>query len=204
MLALLGDRQNALSDSQFKFMGEGKFDEASAKAMAAESEAVKKEYDEKLKGILGEEKFQQFGEYEKTLGDRMMMMQYEQQFSAAGVPLQGGQKDALLQIMADERKKSPPSEFDNSGQNWGKGMNMLQDDAAIDRYFQKEGEYQQRVLNAATKTLSPDQVNALQNAFKQMQDMQRLGMKMGREMFRSEEPKTDAAPPAPTAVEAPR
>ena len=111
------------------------------------------------------------------------MTQYEQQFNASGAPLQGGQKDALLQIMQDERKKSPPQPFDQTGQNWGKGMSLLRDDAALERYFQQEDEYHRRVLGAATNTLNPDQINALQQAFKQMQDMQKLGMKMSREMF---------------------
>ena len=183
LLALLGDRQNALADSQFKLLADGKIDEAEEKAIIAESEAVKREYDDKLKTILGEEKFRQLRDYEKTIGDRMLMTQYEQQFNASGAPLQGGQKDALLQIMQDERKKSPPQSFDQSGQNWGKGMSLLRDDAALERYFQQEDEYHRRVLGAATNTLNPDQINALQQAFKQMQDMQKLGMKMSREMF---------------------
>jgi hypothetical protein len=196
IMALLADRQSALSEESFKFMGEGKLDEAGAKEMQAKAAAVKKEYDEKLRAMLGEEKFQQMQDYEKTLGDRMMMTQYEQQFSSAGVPLQAGQRDQLLAIMAQERKNTPPSPFDTTGQNPGKGWNLMNDDAAIERYFQQEQEYQKRVLAAATKTLNPDQVNALQQAFQQFADMQKFGIKMSRDMFKQQPP---AKPPTPVA-----
>lgn len=200
LMALLKDRQDAMADKQFKFMADGKFDESSEKAMGEETAAVKREYDAKLKSILGDDKLQQFHDYEKTMGDRMMMMQYEQQFSASGSPLKAEQKDKLLQIMADERAKSPPQPFDSTGQNWGKGMNLLRDDAVLEKFFQHEEEYQRRVLSSATNTLSPDQINTLQQAFSQMREMQKLGMKMSREMFAPQESKS--APPPP--VESPK
>jgi hypothetical protein len=87
VMAMLNDRQSAMSEGQFKFMGEGKFDEATAKQMGEQSAEVKKDYDAKLKGLLGEQKFQEMQDYERTLGDRMALTQYETQFSAAGVPL---------------------------------------------------------------------------------------------------------------------
>jgi hypothetical protein len=203
VMALLSERAAAMADQQFKMMGDGKFDTAAVKEMSDKAAAIKKDYDDKLKAIVGPEKFNQMQEYDRTLGDRMMMAQYEQQFSASGVPLQGTQRDDLLQIMAAERKKSPPAPFDTTGQNPGKGIEALQDDAAIDRYLQGEADYQRRVLDAATKTLNPDQVNALQQAFTQFGEMQKFGIKMSKEMFK---PKgaAPAAPAPPAPVEASR
>jgi len=186
VMSLLTDRQAAMAEESFKMMG-GNLDEAGAKDMAKRAEAVKKDYDEKLKAVLGGDKFQQMQDYDKTLGDRMMLAQFDQQFSSSGNPLQGGQRDQLLQIMAEERKRSQPQIFDTTGLSPGKGLDMLKDDAAVDRFMQQEADYHQRVLNAATKTLNPDQINALQQAFRQMAEMQRFGIKMSREMFKSGE-----------------
>jgi hypothetical protein len=184
VMSLLNDRQAAMAEESFKMMG-GNMDEAGMKEMGKKAEAVKKDYDEKLKAVLGAEKFQQMQDYDKTLGDRMMMAQFDQQFSSSGSPLQSSQRDQLMQIMAEERKRSQPQVFDTTGLNPGKGLDALKDDAAVDRFLQQEADYHQRVLNAATKTLNPDQINALQQTFKQMAEMQKFGIKMSREMIKS-------------------
>lgn len=196
LMALLGDRAGALAEAQFKKMGAGQMNEEVAKQMAEESKAIKADYDAKLKGMIGEEKFKQMAEYEKTLGDRMMMTQYDQSFNAAGVPLKSDQREALLQIMADERKKSKPSPFDNSGQDVAKNMTAMRDDTNFDKHFAMEAEYQQRVLDAATQTLNPDQINALRQGFQQWGEMQKFGMKMMQGMMKGNNAQAPA-PPAP-------
>jgi len=201
VMAMLNDRQSAMSEGQFKFMGEGKFDEETAKKMGEQSAEVKKDYDAKLKGLLGDQKFQEMQDYERTLGDRMALTQYETQFSAAGVPLKTEQRDALLGIMARERKNSPPPILDNTGQDPAKSFAAMRDDASVEKYFAQEEEYQRRVLAEATKgpnPLSPDQVNALQQGFKQFGEMQKFGMKMMQQMM-----KEGGAPGAPTALPTP-
>lgn len=196
VMALLADRQAAMAEHQFKLMSGGQIDEAAMREVSAKTKAVKDEYDEKLKAVLGEQKFGEMQDYDRTLGERMMLAQYEQQFNASGAPLQQGQRDELLKIMGDERKKSPPPIFDPSGQNPGRGLDQLQDDAALDRFLQQEADYQRRVLASATRALSPDQVNALQKAFEQMAEMQKFGIKMGREMMKGG---NASAVPAPAA-----
>ncbi len=197
LLALLGERQGALSEAGMKRMANGQLDEATGKQIAEENKAIQAEYDSKLKAILGEEKFGQMKEYEKTLGDRMMMTQYEQSFNAAGVPLGGEQRESLLKIMADERKKSPPSPFDNSGQDMARNMAAMRDDANFEKHFEQEAAYQQRVLDAATTVLNPDQINALRQGFQQWGEMQKFGMKMMQGMMKGNSAKPAApAPPA--------
>jgi hypothetical protein len=185
VFALLGDRQAALTEATFAAMKGGALDEAAGKELAAKSEAVQKDYTEKLKAVLGDEGVNQLKDYERTLGDRMMLSMHEQQFSTAGAPLEQAQRDSLLQIMKDERSKTPASPFDasNSG-DAGKTMMALKDDATIEAWLKQEEDYQRRVLQAAPKTLNPDQVSALQESFKQQTEMQRFGIKMGKEMFK--------------------
>ena len=184
VLALLGDRQAALMETTFAAMNGGGMDGAATKEIAAKSQALQKEYDGKLKAVLGDAGISQLHDYERTLGDRMMLNMHEQQFATAGVPLELAQRDSLLQIMQAERLKTPPSAFDasNAG-DASKTMAALRDDAAVESWLKQEEDYQRRVLQAATQTLNPDQVNTLQESFKQQLEMQRFGVKMSKEMF---------------------
>ncbi len=184
VLGLLGDRQMALSEAAFSSLKGGALDEAATKEIGTKSEALQKDYDAKLKAVLGEQGATQLKDYERTLGDRMMLTMHEQQFTAAGAPLEQAQRDGLLQIMKDERLKTPATPFDAAnGGDSSKAFAAMRDDAAVEKWLKQEEDYQQRVLQAATKALNPDQVNALRDSFKQQLDMQKFGMKMGKEMF---------------------
>lgn len=203
VLGLLGDRQAALTEATFAAMKNGGLDEAAVKEIGAKGEALQKEYDEKLKAVLGEQGLGQLKDYERTLGDRMMLSMHEQQFSSAGSPLENAQRDSLLEIMKEERLKTPASAFD-AGKigDSSKAFAAMRDDAAIEQWIKQEENYQQRVLQAATRTLNPDQVNALRDSFKQQLDMQRFGVTMSREMFKGSGGNA-APPPAPTVTESP-
>ena len=196
VMALLGDRQMAMTEASFAAMKNGAMDEAAAKEIAAKTAGLKTEYDGKLKTVLGDDGVTQLNKYERTLGDRMMLNMHEQQFAAAGSPLDAGQRDSLLQIMQAERLKTPPGVFDasNAGDP-GKQMAALRDDAAVESWLKQEEDYQRRVLQAATQTLNPDQVNALQESFKQQLEMQKFGMKMSKEMFQAPPSGATGSPP---------
>ena len=114
VLGLLADRQTALSEAAFGAMKNGTLDEAATKEMAEKSSALKKEYDEKMKAVIGDEGMTQLQDYERTLGDRMMLSMHEQQFAAAGSALEQSQRDGLLKVMKEERMKTPPSAFDTT------------------------------------------------------------------------------------------
>ena len=200
VFALLGDRQTALAEATFGAMKGGALDEAAAKEISAKSEVLKKEYDEKLKTVLGDSGMTQLQDYERTLGDRMMLNMHEQQFSAAGSPLEQTQRDSLLQIMKDERLKTPASAFEKmNGGDASKTFAAIRDDAAVEKWIAQEQDYQRRVLQAATQALNPDQVNALQESFKQQLEMQRFGVKMSKEMFKT----SDTTAPIPQTTELP-
>ena len=185
VLGLLADRQAALSEAAFGAMKSDGLDEAGTSEMTAKAAALQKEYDEKLKAVLGAEGMAQLKDYERTLGDRMMLAMHEQQFAAAGSALEPAQRDGLLRVMADERKRTPPSAFDMNNQgDPAKQIAAMRDDAAVENWLKQEDAYQQRVLQNATQVLSPDQVNALRESFKQQLDMQRFGIKMSKEMFK--------------------
>jgi hypothetical protein len=198
VMDLLTERGTEMAGNPWKFMGEG-MDEAAIKKMQAESEATRKNYDSMLKNELGDEGFQHFQEYEKTIGERMALSQIEPQFSAGGNPLQPDQRDRLLQLMADERKNSPPSPFDSTGRDTARNMELMKDDAAVDSFIKQEDDYHQRVVQQAASILNPEQVKSLQQGLNQMAEMQKFGIKMGKEMMKGNGPKPPTAVVAPAA-----
>ena len=101
--------------------------------------------------------------------------------------------------MKDERLKTPASAFDASNQSDpGETFSTLKDDAAVEKWITQEEDYQRRVLQAAPRTLNPDQVSALQQSFKQQLEMQRFGVKMGKEMLKGGSGPVEVEPPAPS------
>jgi hypothetical protein len=190
VMQLIGERQGALTEASLEAMDKAGQDPA---AMAAKMDALTKDWDDKLQAVLGDSGMTQLRDYERTLADRMMLSMNEQSLNAAGSPLEPAQRDGLLKVMSDERRKTPPSPFDGGGAaNPGKALNAVNDEAAVGNWLKSEEDYQRRVLQSATKVLNPDQINALTEAFKQQTDMQKLGVKMWRGMGRD----AAGAPPA--------
>ncbi len=192
VMEMLADRQGMLTTAGMSVMSGG--EEAGKKI-----NELKKEEDAKLKAVLGEDGFKQLEGYERTLGDRMMLQQFEGQFSTAGAPLVGQQKQDLLAVMKQERAKTPVSPLSqNMSGDPSAGIAAMKDDSAIASWQKNEEDYQNRVLQNATRALNPDQINALKKAFEQQRTMMEFGMKMGREMFKSKEA---SPPPSPSTVE---
>ena len=81
--------------------------------------------------------------------------------------------------MSEERLKNPSSEIPDLG--GGPGMAMLMSDSEATAQQQKEEAYQARVLSRAPQAgLTPDQVNILQDSFKQRNEMRNMGRVMSR------------------------
>lgn len=184
VMALLEDRQTAIAGDPWALMADGELDLKKMEELDARTKATKAEYEQKLKGLLGDKRFQELEEYDKGAGPRMMLGQLEQSLGTSGFQLEATQRNQLLQIMMDERKHSPPSPFDETGVDAARNWKAMMDETSIDRWMTQESDYQRRVLQNAPKVLSPDQVNELQKAFTQNMEMQKFGMKMGREMIK--------------------
>ena len=188
VLAMLSERQGMLTTAGMAAMNGG---EADGKRIGE----MKKEQDAKLKAVLGEEGFKQLESYEGTVGDRMMLQQFDGQFNAAGVPLAGEQKQGLLAVMKAERAKTPPSPLRQSaGGDPSAAMAAMNDENAVAAFQSGEAAYQDRVLQNAASVLNPDQINALKSAFEQQKTMMEFGMKMMKGM------KDNAAPTAVPAA----
>ncbi len=175
---LIGERNIAAMQKGRKLM-EGEPSETAMGDVRKDVESVKADYDTKLKSVLGDDKFQEFTSYEQTVGDQRSLDAFSRNFERSGTPLQPDQRDALAGIMREERLKTPSNEIPDIG--GGPGMAMLMSDSEAKARQQQEADYESRVLNRAPQAgLSPDQVNVLQDSFKQRSDQRTMGRAMGR------------------------
>ncbi len=175
---LLSDRQMASVEMM------GKASEDGLLTVAKTAENSRADFDAKLKDMVGPDTFKQFEGYEKTIGDRMMLQQYQQLFSGTAQPLDDTQRSSLLQIMIDERAKMPPSPFDQTNKDVTGQLKAPQSDQAMHDFLAQQGELNQRVYQKAAEVLSPDQLASFQKFQQQMTDMQQMGLKMGKQMMK--------------------
>src|SRR4030095_8265281 len=116
----------------------------------------------------------------------MQMQQIQQAFTASGVPLEESQRQGLLEIMKDERAKTPrnPLEWPAGNKNIASQFRAMQNNEAVDQLIKNGEDLNRRVLNRARTILTPDQMTTFETAQKQQLDMMQMGLKMSREMMK--------------------
>ncbi len=171
---LLAERQMTIS-AKAMTAGSGTAD---ADTAAAEAQKTSEGYTAELKNILGDERMKKFEAYERTVGERMTLQQYQQSMTASGMPLDDTQRKSLLGVMTEERLRQPPSKFDPGSKDVASAMKAMRSGEGMEEAMQKQREFNQRVLGRARTILTADQTNAFEAAQKQMLEMQEMGIKM--------------------------
>ena len=172
VMSLLAERQTALAIAGMEVMSAA--DPAAASAKVA---ALKKEFDDKLRGIVGDKKMAEMADHERTAGDRMMFAQTESQFATAGAPLSAEQRTGILNLIQTERIKLPKSPLENQD-NPAEAMRAVSDEKVVAAWLASEEQLNKNVVANASKVLTPDQVLILEKSLKQMMEMKQFGIKM--------------------------
>jgi hypothetical protein len=140
-------------------------------------------FDSQIKQFLGDDNYQAFQSFEKSVPDRMSVNQFRDQLASSGTPLTPAQESQLVQAMTDTRSSFTfTTDFSNrkaAGEDWA---SMLNEDS-LSKYEQEKAQYDQQVLTKAGQFLSPDQVTALTQFSEAQRNMQMVGMKMAAKMF---------------------
>jgi len=173
-----------LLDQQMKTMeaGMGIFEEGGLTNVTQSVQAQQKESEEQIKALLGEERFTQYQEYQKTLGDRMQIDQLRQQMETAGTPVQDAQLTQLLALLKEERERTPPPISQDPQAAFASAEKMLSDEAMETQMAWQE-EINRRVFERAATVLTPDQLKAYGEFQAGQINMQKLGLKMMKEML---------------------
>jgi len=72
----------------------------------------------------------------------------------------------------------PSDPFDLSKNDPTTVFNALKDDAAFSSWTQQQQDFQNRVIQSASKTLTPDQVTTLQQSLQQRTERAQMGLQI--------------------------
>lgn len=189
VIELLADRQMDASAKAMAGMDGGEKEPAKLGQAGRDAQQVVTDYEEKLTAALGPEKKAKLDQFERTLGDRMAMQQYQSSFASSGQPPDDTQRAGLLQIMTEERMRTPAGPLDPGSKDVAASMKAMQSGEAMEKSLETQRQLQQRVFARAHTVLTPDQMNAFETAQKAQLQMQEMGVKMGRAMFGGEKAK---------------
>lgn len=171
---LLEDRQSALMDQSASMMSGSGMDMNAATAANNTADAA-------IKDLLGADRFGEYQNYEKTLGPRAELQQFNQQLTGEGMPLQDYQDSALIQIMTEENSAMPNFNTAGGTQQLA-GMN----DGDFSQLTQQIEATNQRIYNRAMSVLTGPQLTAFASYQKNMAAMQLAGIKMARQMMKGQ------------------
>ena len=111
----------------------------------------------------------------------------DQQIGGEDADDRANEDQQLLAIMGEERIEVPASPLDPSARDQAAQMKAMRSEEMMDQQFENQKQINNRVLQRAATVLSPEQVNSLRTSQEQMLEMQQMGMKMSREMFKQSE-----------------
>jgi len=139
--------------------------------------------DAQIKSFLGDDNYTQFQNYEKTMGDRMVVSGLKDQLAGGSSPLTDIQEQQLIQALSDERQQFKfTTDFSDKSKFNGDFASMFTEDK-VNTYFQEMDKLNQQFQARASGILSADQLSAFNKYLSSQQEMQKAGMQMAAKMF---------------------
>lgn len=158
----------------------------SREADVKEWAARKAELDKQLKALLGEAGFAKWEAYEKTTGDRQVLIHMQEQLAINSTPLREDQTQTLLRILLEERARAPSKLFDpGAREDPREKFRKLLEGNNADVYYREEKDFHQRVLGRTGTLLDAEQYEALENFQNQYVEVSRAGIEMLRDTMAS-------------------
>jgi hypothetical protein len=161
------------------------------KQAAADTLAMKADYDKQIQNLLGAQDYPFFQDYEKIAADRMSVQMFKGSLPADAT-LTDQQEENLVTAMAEERKALPATSAIN---NQTPDPSKFTEEGIADTLKQMQ-ELQQRDTDRAAAILTPTQLDQFTKFQQQMNGMAAAGMKMAAQMFGYE----SAAPASATST----
>jgi len=164
--SLFGGGKDAPKDQTQKEMTEAK----------AQTEA-------EVKALLGPERFAQYQDYQKNINERMQVDQFKNQLAGDSQPLGDQQAAQLMDAMKSLKTTMPPPI--PSDQTQTPNLEMFTEDN-ITGQLKWMDDYNRQLAEAARNILSPEQLKQYLSFLEQQSSMQKLGLKMAKQMFGGE------------------
>lgn len=142
------------------------------------------EMDAEMKQFLGDNNYQAYQTYEKTVPDRMALGQFSDQVASSGTALTPEQQNQMVQALSDARNNftwTSGLNQPNPGAN-GDIASLLTDDS-IARFTAEREQFDAQFLAKAQQILTPDQVDAYKTFQDQRRQLQLMGFNMAKQMY---------------------
>jgi hypothetical protein len=179
-LEFIADRDSADASDAMSMLAGGKLDEKAIAEQEKRQEKAKEESNTHLKALLGEQRYAEFEAANARREELNAVSAYRDHLESAGTPLSDEQRSTLAKIVKAEK----PDENDWKAEDvdfFTKGMT----DEQIGKIRQRQEAAQARIAQQAASFLSPDQVNALQAAFRTENEEQDMALKLARNLFQA-------------------
>src|SRR5712675_1748730 len=112
-----------------------------------------------IKDFLGEDNYNQFQTYEKTIPDRMSLNMYKDQQGSGPGALNPDQEAQLIQAMGDERQNFKFTTDYSDQSKFNGDLASYFTPEKIDKFYQESEELNRRYLDRAKTILTPEQVD---------------------------------------------
>ena len=151
--------------------------------MVAKLTEEQKNFDELVRGFLGESRYAQYKDYQLTVGERTQLNQFRQTMGSENA-LTDQQTDQLLAFMREEKQAVTATggmaSFD--GQD-AASMQAMFSGEGIDKILQNQEAIGKRVYERAQTVLSESQLTAFGKFQNSQLQMMRVGMSMARQFM---------------------
>lgn len=167
--------------------------------MAAALTAEQKGFEEQLRSFLGETRYEQYQDYQQTVGERTQLNQFRQQFSGGDASITDAQSEQLLALMREEKKsQAAAGQLLPSAGNDPANMEAMLSGEGSEKLLLAQETVNQRVFERARGVLSEDQLGAFGKFQTNQLQMMRLSMNMAKKFMSPEQPTPESpAPPRP-------
>lgn len=178
---MLLNKQLAGAQMGMAMLSEGS-DPSKAAEMGQKVKAATEAADAEIKTFLGDEKYTQLKDYEKTAADRMAISGFKDQLSSSAA-MTPEQEQQLVEMMTQARQNFKfTTDFSDKSKLTGDAAAMFSEDN-VNKFIQEMDQLNQHFVTYAQNILTPDQLQSYQKYLNNQQALQKVGMQMGAKMF---------------------
>jgi hypothetical protein len=179
---LLQKKMLVAADAGMSLM-DGSLDATQRKDLVNQIKTDTDAFDAQIKDFLGEDNFKSFQSYEKTIPDRMLIGQFNDQFAGSGNALTSAQQQQLIQAMSDDRNNFKwTADFNKQNPADGDLAAMFTEDK-IAQFAKEREQFDAQFLPKAQQILSPEQFTAYQQFQTAQRELQINGLRLAAKMF---------------------
>jgi hypothetical protein len=167
-------------------------------AMMKELAADQKSFEDEVKSFLGDSRYQQYKDYQLTVGERAQFNMFKQQSQTGEYPVTDQQMEQLLGFVRDEKQRltAAGQSVPGSGNESADLKAALGKDQA-DKMLASQEQLNQKVYERASTVLSPDQMQSFARFQTNQLQMMRMGYNMARQFMGGDKSSADGSTASP-------